>query len=100
MTLPEETLSGKAEKGTILNKLKDFRVDDEAGRELRAHAPQGLSRGREAMALLARSVEVDDAGASSHWRAMHQTFTLAGEAVSGADRDSPQEGDSLIRQRS
>ena len=36
------------------------------------------------MALLARSVEVDDAGASSHWRAMHQTFRLAGETVSGA----------------
>lgn len=76
--------SGKAENVTILNKLKDFRVDDKAARELRGQAPPSLSRGEDALALLARSVEIDEASASSHWRAMHDTFRLAEGTVSGA----------------
>ncbi len=63
--------------------MKDFRID-EAGSEPRGQAPESLCRGREAIASLARAVAADDAGASSHWRAMHETFRLADGQVTGA----------------
>lgn len=63
--------------------MKDFRVDEQAGSELRGPAPDGLCRGAEAIASLARSIAAD-AGASSHWRAMHETFRFAQGEVTGA----------------